>query len=81
MYNQAVGLGAQVKLEKAIEIRDSECATTTIAPMKEVVTDANKYACNAVIIATGAKNRPLGVDREKELIGAGISYCATCELL
>ncbi len=95
LYNQAVGLGAQVKLERVTEVRDMECATTGVMErkdageptrlgtvtehIKEVVTDANKYICNAVIIATGAKNRPLGVDREKELIGAGISYCATCD--
>lgn len=68
LYNQAINLGAQVKLEKVVEIRENE-----------VVTDSNVYCCKAVIIATGAKNRPLGVDGEKELIGAGISYCATCD--
>ena len=32
-----------------------------------------------MILATGAKNRKLGVDREQELTGAGVSYCATCD--
>ena len=32
-----------------------------------------------MILATGAKNRPLGLEREKEMIGAGVSYCATCD--
>lgn len=38
-----------------------------------------EYFSQVVILATGAKNRPLEVDREQELIGAGISYCATCD--
>ena len=32
-----------------------------------------------MILATGAKNRPLGIAREVELTGAGVSYCATCD--
>ena len=32
-----------------------------------------------VIIATGAAPRPLGIDREEELTGRGVSYCATCD--
>ena len=48
--------------------------------MKKVVTSGNKtYECKAVILATGAKNRHLGLPREDELIGKGVSYCATCD--
>ena len=32
-----------------------------------------------MILATGAKNRPLGMEHEQEWIGSGISYCATCD--
>lgn len=42
-------------------------------------TDDGEYAAPAVILATGAKHRPLGLDREAEMVGRGVSYCATCD--
>ncbi len=38
-----------------------------------------EYHARAVIIATGAFPRPIGCPGEKELIGKGVSYCATCD--
>ena len=37
------------------------------------------YEAKTVIIASGAKHRPLGVPREQELCGHGVSYCAVCD--
>ena len=42
-------------------------------------TDDGPMDARAVIFAAGAKPRPLGVDREEELVGQGISYCALCD--
>lgn len=72
LYEQAVGLGAEVRYEKVISIEDE-------GEIKVVNTAENSYECRAVIIATGAKNRQLGIPREEDLIGSGISYCATCD--
>ncbi|MBO4725022.1 MAG: FAD-dependent oxidoreductase, partial [Firmicutes bacterium] len=44
-----------------------------------VVTSKNTYTAGAVIIATGSESRKLGLAGEDELIGKGISYCATCD--
>lgn len=44
-----------------------------------VTTSKGNYEAGAVILAMGAKNRLLGIPKEKELTGAGISYCATCD--
>ena len=38
-----------------------------------------KYRARALIFATGARYRRLGVPGEAELIGRGVSYCATCD--
>ncbi len=73
LYNQAIALGVKVKLEKVKTVENMD------AEVKNVITDGGEYICNSVILATGAKNRPLGVDREQEFIGAGLSYCATCD--
>ena len=47
--------------------------------IKKVHTSKGDIECFGVILATGAKNRPLGLPNEKKLVGSGISYCATCD--
>jgi len=42
-------------------------------------TDMGTYESKALILATGARHRHLGVEGEEDLIGAGISYCAVCD--
>lgn len=44
-----------------------------------VETGKGTFTAYAVIVATGAKHRHLGVPGEKELTGKGVSYCATCD--
>jgi len=44
-----------------------------------IKTDAKQYEAEAVIIATGSEAKRLGLYREEELTGNGISYCATCD--
>jgi len=44
-----------------------------------VRTDANKYFSSALIIATGASPKMLGLPSEEKFIGKGISTCATCD--
>jgi alkyl hydroperoxide reductase subunit F len=41
--------------------------------------DGNVYSARAVILATGKRHRPLDVPGEKELVGRGVAYCATCD--
>ncbi len=51
----------------------------TAGNLKEVVTDKEIFQSKSVIVATGATHRKLGVPGEEELVGVGVSYCATCD--
>lgn len=72
LYKQAAGLGAEFCFEQAKAIQVQE-------DIKIVETGQNIYQTKSIILATGAKNRPLGLEHEEEWIGSGISYCATCD--
>ncbi|MBQ1372392.1 MAG: thioredoxin-disulfide reductase [Oscillospiraceae bacterium] len=72
LYRQATALGAELRLEKVISVEER-------GGSKLVRTAKTEYEAGAVILATGSENRKLGVDREQELTGRGVSYCATCD--
>ena len=57
------------------------CTVTGIknGGVKTVVTDEGEFEAKAVIIATGARHRTLGVPNEEKFIGDGISFCAVCD--
>lgn len=77
LFEQATELGAEYRQERVTGIKDN-------GEKKEVLSKAasgeeKNYDTRTVILATGVKRRMLGVEREEELIGAGVSYCATCD--
>ena len=71
LVEQALGLDAEVECAEVLEIKQDD--------VKTVVTDSGDFEAKTVIIATGAKHRMLGLDREKEFVGEGISFCAVCD--
>ncbi|MGB9680578.1 MAG: thioredoxin-disulfide reductase [Minisyncoccia bacterium] len=64
-----------------VVIKDEEIEKVdfSIYPFKLVSSKKEEYLAKSVIIATGASNRWLGLENEKELIGKGISVCAICD--
>ena len=69
LFEQTKDLGAEIKFETVIEVTEE----------KLVKTEHNTYNAKAVILATGAKNKKLGIPEEADYIGKGVSYCATCD--
>ena len=69
LYNQVKELGVTYKREEVQNITEDRVVTT----------NKNQYQAKAVIIATGTQNRKLGLEGEDNLVGRGISYCATCD--
>ena len=65
--------GAEISSEKVREIEDHD------KEIKTVVTRRNRYQAKAIIFATGAISRKLGVEGEDMFSGLGVSYCATCD--
>lgn len=72
LFDQAKSFGAEYESAEVTGITDA-------AGVKTVHTDAGDFDAKAVIIATGATNRKLGLDREEQLVGSGVSFCATCD--
>ncbi len=73
IYDQAVGFGAVVEYKAVVDaqlegdIKVLKCA------------DGSEYQAKTVIIATGVIRRKLEIPGEDRFLGAGVSYCATCD--
>ena len=72
--DQAVRFGADIA--RAVEITSLELGAN---PKRLVLDEEREVAARAVVVATGAKPRELGIEGEKRFRGRGISYCATCD--
>ncbi|MFP4015504.1 MAG: NAD(P)/FAD-dependent oxidoreductase, partial [Halanaerobiales bacterium] len=72
MIKQVENLGGRMVYE-AVHTVDFNEKTNTIE------TDSGIYKADTVIITTGASPRKIGLEKEKRLVGSGVSYCATCD--
>lgn len=72
MYDQASSFGAGTISEEVTAVDFS-------AEPNKLTTPFGTYYARTVIVATGAKAAQLGLPREEELRGRGVSYCATCD--
>jgi thioredoxin reductase (NADPH) len=73
MYSQAEAFGASFLCEEVSDLKKEGDMFAAVFASGEI------KRAPAVIIATGAKHRLLGIPGEKEFSGRGVSYCATCD--
>ena len=70
---QAEAQGAEFELDEVI-------SAELDGDVKRVKTDfGGEFEAKALIIAVGAKPRMLGLEREEELVGNGVCFCAVCD--
>ncbi|BDR55817.1 thioredoxin-disulfide reductase [Xylocopilactobacillus apis] len=72
MYDGVEKFGADYRYGTVQTIND-------LGTVKEVITDEGTYQAGAVILATGAEHRKIGIPGEEEYGGRGVSYCAVCD--
>ncbi|ATO56066.1 thioredoxin-disulfide reductase [Loigolactobacillus coryniformis] len=72
MYDGATQFGAEYVYGNVTNVEDQ-------GEYKLIHTDDGDYQAKAVVIATGADHRKLGVPGEQEYSGRGVSYCAVCD--
>lgn len=73
MKQQAEQFGARIDMDVVLSVDLSKGSPFTIK------TGNNEYEAEAVIVTAGASPRLLNVPGETELVGRGVSYCATCD--
>lgn len=72
MEKQCSSFGVTIEYKRALSIRKENNIFYTM-------TDEGEIESKAVVVATGAEHRHLGVKGEEEYRGKGVSYCATCD--
>lgn len=72
-------MSAQAERFGAEKIYDTIVDMQLEGDVKKLIGNKGEYQAKSVILATGAFPRPIGCPGEKELVGKGVSYCATCD--
>lgn len=72
LFEQATALGAEVDFGDVVSLTKTEGGFAA-------ETEDGTFEAKSVIIASGVHHRKLGVEREEELFGRGVSYCAVCD--
>ena len=71
MIEQVKEIGVEIKMQEVSDINNKNGF--------EVITYKEKYFSKKLVLALGSERRMLQLENEKEFIGKGVSYCATCD--
>lgn len=72
LFEQASELGLEFEFANVLSVKQEN-------NINIIETDTGVFEAKALIIATGAKHRHLGVENEEKFIGNGIGYCVVCD--
>jgi thioredoxin-disulfide reductase len=78
MKDQASQFGADIEHGIVVDVQPTEGGDRP-GPFAVELRDGTRYTCDAFVAASGASARTLGVPGEEELLGYGVSTCATCD--
>jgi thioredoxin reductase (NADPH) len=73
MQKQAEAFGARILIDEVTEVNFKE------GPPFTLKTHGDSFEAEVIIVCVGASPRRLGVQGEEEMIGRGVSFCATCD--
>ena len=73
MRKQAENVGTEIVYDTILS------ADLTVRPFRLTGDSGTVHTCDALVIATGAQAKWLGIPTEQEFMGAGVSACATCD--
>lgn len=73
MVEQVLCQGIDTEFDTIVDLKKKDDGSF------EAVGEYASYAGRSVIVAVGCKHRMLGLEREEELVGNGISFCAVCD--
>lgn len=71
LVSQVTDFGGDIEFSNVLEVIDGK--------IKRVITEDGAYEGKTIIIASGVRHRRLGIERESEFVGKGVSYCAICD--
>lgn len=72
LLDQVTTHGADIEFDEVTAVTKTDGGFT-------VTTAFSSFETKSVILATGSKHRTLGLSREEEFVGEGVSYCAVCD--
>ena len=73
LLEQAMEQGAEVELDEVVSVKDGGAVKTVLCE------SGAEFEGRTVIVATGARPRTLGLEREEEFTGNGVCFCAVCD--
>lgn len=73
MVEQVLGQGIDTEFDTITDLKKKEDGCF------EAIGEFGSYCGRSVIVAVGCKHRMLGLDREQDFVGNGISFCAVCD--